>query len=109
MLSPLQGHDWIDSVAFSPDGSKIISKSFDESIQVWDANTGVILPHTQIATPRPAMDEPTIGTWLTNINTGRYMGALPVETRFRAGKVHGSTYVGWTEAYKLVLVHFPEQ
>jgi len=46
MLPPLQGHgDWIRSVAFSPDGSKIISGSDDKTIRVWDASTGVeILP-----------------------------------------------------------------
>ena len=55
------------------------------------------------------MDEPTIGAWLTNINTGRYMGVLPVDTHLYSGKVHGSTYVGWTWTYKIVLVHFPEQ
>ena len=106
MLSPLQGHDsGVSSIAFSPDGSKIISGSEDHTIRVWGASTGVVLPHT----PSPAMDEPTIGALLTNINTGRYMGALPVDTHFYSGKVHGSTYVGWTGAYKLVLVHFPEQ
>jgi WD40 repeat protein len=31
----------INSVAFSPDGSKIISGSVDNTIRVWDANTGV--------------------------------------------------------------------
>jgi WD40 repeat protein len=40
MLPPLQGHDGhIYSVAFSPDGSKIISGSYDKTIRVWDAST----------------------------------------------------------------------
>jgi WD40 repeat protein len=42
MLPPLRGHnDWIVSVAFSPDGSKIISGSDDKTIRVWDASTGI--------------------------------------------------------------------
>ena len=42
MLPPLQGHDkLIRSVAFSPDGSKIISGSDDQTIRVWDATTGI--------------------------------------------------------------------
>jgi len=42
MLPPLRGHDSdIFSVAFSPDGSKIVSGSHDKSIRVWDASTGV--------------------------------------------------------------------
>ena len=45
----LQGHDGqIFSVAFSPDGSKIISGSYDQTIRVWDASTGVeMLPPLQ--------------------------------------------------------------
>ena len=39
--SPLQGHtDSVSSVAFSPDGRHIVSGSRDETIRVWDAQTG---------------------------------------------------------------------
>ena len=34
--------DYIWSVAFSPDGTKIVSGSRDETIKVWDS--GVLLP-----------------------------------------------------------------
>ena len=48
-LLQLQGHDnVIASVAFSPDGSKIVSGSWDCTIRVWDASTGVqVLPALQ--------------------------------------------------------------
>ena len=52
--------------------------------------------------------ELTIGGWLIDINTGRYMGALPAGMNFHLGQVRGSTYIGWTAAYKLVLVHFSQ-
>jgi WD40 repeat protein len=49
MLPPLQGHDdYIFFVAFSPDGSKIVSGSADNTIRIWDASTGVeMLPPLQ--------------------------------------------------------------
>jgi len=31
--------DWVRSVAFSPDGSSIVSGSNDKTIKVWDAGT----------------------------------------------------------------------
>jgi len=47
-LRELQGHtDWIRSVAFSPDGNRIVSGSDDESVRVWDAETGEQLRELQ--------------------------------------------------------------
>jgi WD40 repeat protein len=111
MLPLLRDNDnHINFVAFSPDGSEIISRSIDaEIIQIRDASTGIVLPPPQISDGDIPRDEPTIGGWLTNINTGRYMGALPVSVNFHSGHFHSSTYVGWTAVHKLVLVHFPEQ
>ena len=43
-LQNLMGHsDWVESVAYSPDGTKIISGSDDKTVKIWDANTGECL------------------------------------------------------------------
>jgi WD40 repeat protein len=44
VLGPLEGHiGSVSSVAFSPDGRRIVSGSDDTSIRVWDAETGQTL------------------------------------------------------------------
>ena len=43
-LKTLKGHSYgVLSVAYSPDGTKIISGSRDNTIKIWDANTGQCL------------------------------------------------------------------
>ena len=38
----LEGHiDFVNSVAFSPDGQRIASGSNDETIKIWDAASGL--------------------------------------------------------------------
>ena len=40
----LKGHDaWVRSVAFSPDGQRIVSGGVDNALRLWDGNTGAAL------------------------------------------------------------------
>ena len=44
LLKTLEGHSgYVYSVAYSPDGTKIISGSYDKTIKIWNANTGECL------------------------------------------------------------------
>jgi len=41
VAGPFTGHtDWVNSVAFSPDGHHVVSGSYDRTIRVWNATTG---------------------------------------------------------------------
>ena len=43
-LQTLEGNSgWVSSVAFSPDGSQVVSGSYDTTVRLWDAATGALL------------------------------------------------------------------
>ena len=43
-LITLKGHDgWVWSVAYSPDGQRIVTASMDKTAKVWEAQTGTQL------------------------------------------------------------------
>jgi len=43
-LAVLAGHgDWVNRAVFSPDGSRIVTASFDNTARVWDGTTGTVL------------------------------------------------------------------
>jgi WD40 repeat protein len=40
---PFQGHtDWVNSVAFSPNGKRVVSGSDDKTVQICDVETGKV-------------------------------------------------------------------
>lgn len=50
LMRTLQGHsDWIDFTAFSPDGQLIASASTDQTIKLWDTETGAILQSLDVS------------------------------------------------------------
>ena len=45
-MYPSSGHsDWVSSVAFSPDGTKVVSGSEDRTVKIWNVESGDVL-HT---------------------------------------------------------------
>ena len=50
--------DWVTSVAFSPDGTKIVSGSNDGTIKIWDS--GLLLENAAGALRTLALGDPAI-------------------------------------------------
>jgi hypothetical protein len=76
LLRSLIGHtSTVHSVTFSPDGSTIASGSYDNTIKIWDANTGTLI-RTLTGHTKPVLsvvystDGKTLasGSWDSNIN-----------------------------------------
>ncbi|KAJ7660607.1 WD40-repeat-containing domain protein [Mycena rosella] len=45
---PLEGHtNYVQSIAFSPNGKLIVSGSNDNTVRIWDASTGIASIHLQ--------------------------------------------------------------
>jgi len=48
VLSTLQGHShYVTSVCYSPDGTKDVSGSEDNTVRIWDTTTGAVLSNFQ--------------------------------------------------------------
>ncbi|KAJ6582174.1 WD40-repeat-containing domain protein, partial [Mycena capillaripes] len=79
LTEPLEGHtNTVTSVAFSPDGKRIVSGSYDSTVRIWDLESGAALReppegHTHTATAVtfspvgrsifPDSDDCTISPW----------------------------------------------
>ncbi|MBO1061190.1 MAG: hypothetical protein HEQ14_09750 [Aphanizomenon flos-aquae CP01] len=89
LLKTLTGHsDWVNSVAYSPDGQTLASGSDDKTIKLWDVKTGNLLQtftgHSNSVrsvayspdgqTLASGSDDKTIKLW--NVKTGKVLQTL---------------------------------
>jgi WD40 repeat protein len=57
-IMDFRGHTGlIQSVAFSPDGKRLVSSSYDQTVKVWDASTGQTMLSLQKAKKFPFPDD----------------------------------------------------
>ena len=64
-MKALTGHaDWVVSVSFSPDGTHVVSGSWDTTIRVWDVRTGkeVMMPFKRHTSKATSVDFSSDGT-----------------------------------------------
>ena len=100
-LRTLTGHtNMVFSASYSPDGTKIVSASYDDNIKIWDANTGACLQtltgHTIgvfSASYSPDGTKIVSASWdntikIWNANTGTCLQTLTGHTNF----VHSASY-----------------
>lgn len=90
LYNTLTGHqDWVQSVAFSPDGKWFASASLDRSIRLWETNNGSLLGTLQQSYAVNAVAISSDGMWLASVGddgtvrlweakTGTPRGALSV-------------------------------
>src|SRR5262249_50105537 len=76
---PLQHHDTVDRVAFSPDGQQVTSGCMDGTVTVWDAQTGHVL--------RPLLRQTDIIRTIAYSPNGRYLAVAGDDGIVRVWKV----------------------
>ncbi len=98
LQSVLDGHaSWIDSISYSPDGKTIVSSSIDDTMRVWNVETGECL---QVI--------PSRGETLAFAQGARY---FPLRALVRCNEVAiedastGNTVAFWALPVNIIVIH----
>jgi WD40 repeat protein len=110
-LSPLQCHeDSVSSVAFSSDGTRIVSGSFDDTVYVWDTATGC--PYVQNGVHDEQSDSHyislTSGAWIVDLYTKRTISKLPAMIAPWDWATSEKSIVIGTKGGQVIILHFPQ-
>jgi small GTP-binding protein len=109
----LKGHtDTINRIAWSPDGKLLASPSEDNSIRIWDSETGECLKIIAETVPdaKWSLDK---GKWMKNTDRivieVRSVEWSPDEKMFAYGSIDGSVHIMDTKTWqKIVVLHVQE-
>ncbi|KAK2731274.1 hypothetical protein FQN57_003536 [Myotisia sp. PD_48] len=113
--------DWVMSVAFSPDGSKIVSGSGDNTVRVWEVATGKLLQTLEghsgsvtsvafspdgsdnaISTTSYSMDRSN--TWI--IKNGYRVLYIPIDFRPYSMAIYSSSIVMGAQSGRITILTF---
>ena len=88
----VQHNNWVRSVAFSSDGTRIVSGSYDKSVRVWDASTGAELMrvngHTSYVNSAAFSND---GTRIVSGSDGKSVRVWDASTGAKLMKLNGHT------------------
>ncbi|KAF7376800.1 WD40 repeat-like protein [Mycena sanguinolenta] len=100
-LGRMEGHtDWVLSVAFSPDGARIVSSSDDKTMRIWDTTTGAELGrmkgHTDMVTSVAFSPD---GACIVSGSYDKTVRIWDAMTRAELGRMEGHTNLVYSVAF----------
>lgn len=99
----------VRSVAFSPEGNRIVSRSVDTDIRVWDAASGLqlydVYDMPDHSSPR-TLDVRQDG-WIVDLSTNRMISKLPVMIDLWCSAAHGRSLAIGTILGQILVLNVP--